>query len=172
MRDGGNSLLDRVIASVVESSLPMHLDSCPVPSLQGNFAGLISRSRSRWICCFSSRQAVDSINVEEFLSRDSSGSATRIVTRLLYRQPSAPVAVLEWISIVRPLANISRLLPLIHALLDVSACSTDGILWMPFVAQFAAIIVDQDASPLSRSCSRHCLMRILLASKSERPDFL
>lgn len=64
---------------------------------------------------------------------------------------------------------------MIHALLDVSACSAlelDGILWAPLVAQLAAIIVDQDTSPHSRSCSRHCLMNILLASKSERPVYL
>ena len=174
MRNARNSLLlDLVIASVVESSLPIYLEGLPVPSIQGNFAGLLTRSGSRWRGHLSSKSWKD-IDVEQFLSQDMSEPTIRIVIGLLYRQPSVRFAVLRWIPMINPIMDMTRFLPLIHALFDVSSSIETNTLeseeahWTSFLPRLTAIITDQNALPLLRSRSKYCLMKILLTSKAER----
>lgn len=170
-----SSLLNRVIASVVECALPMHLEGLPLSSIEGNFASLIARSTSRWTGHFSSTKAWGSINLEQVFSQDVSESTIRILTGLLYRHPSARVAILRWISNI-PDADVTLFLPIIHALLDVSSSSetykSEDHEWTSFIPKLAAVIADQDAPPLSRSRSQYSLMNILLASKTHRSSVL
>jgi len=169
-----SSLLDRVIASIVKCTLPMHLEGLPL-STEGNFASLIARSGFRWTGHFSSTKAWRSIDLEQVFSRDVSESTVRIVTGLLYRHPSTRVAVLRWISNIAD-ADVTLFLPIIHALLDVSSSSetyrSEDYDWTFFVTKLAAIISDQDAPPLSRSRSQYSVRNILLASKTHRPSLL
>jgi hypothetical protein len=173
-----SSLLDRVIANIVESSLPMHLEGIPLPSIHGKFASLTARSSSRWTGHFSSAKALDNIDIRQFLSRDISESTTRIVTGLLYRQPSARPAVLRWMSSGNPIMDVTHFLPMIYVLLDVSLSTGINIHeakifpWRSLVPKLAAIIVDQHAPCFSRSWAQHCLMKILLASEAEMSSFI
>jgi len=176
-----NTLLDQVIASAVECSIPMGLNGLPVPSSTGNLAALISRAKVRWAENLRLVKTKMDVDILQFLKRGQfSDSTSRIVQGLLYQQPSMFSAVMQWIKSEEcSKTDIQGILPVVHGSIDISGLQGQGgvlgiedAIPMSFLPQIAGFVANESAPTRLRLLSQQCLHDFILASGTRNSEVL
>ena len=171
-------LLEQIIAIAVEATLPIGLDGCPSFSSSSEPVTVIRRAESRWSqrCC----GIKANIDVQPFLSQGTfSDSTAKIISCLVYQQPSSRLALMDWLTSDRTSQHEPcHLVPILHALFD--SCSQDAAAianvpsntWLPFIMKIVQAIADIDIPSNIRIRAQYCLLNILSANSGDASKLL
>jgi nucleolar pre-ribosomal-associated protein 1 len=173
-------LLEQVIAIAIEASLPVSLDGhSPVStSSPSGLITVIKRAESRWA---RRNQVVGvDIDIRPFLMQDAfSDSTAKIISCLLYRQPSSHQALVDWLNPESLRKHDARyLVPILYAFVDSStpgrmpASAVKADVWLPFMSKIVQVIADVNVPSALRRRAQDCLICILSASGTDAPKLL
>ncbi|KAF8185167.1 ribosome 60S biogenesis N-terminal-domain-containing protein [Pholiota molesta] len=173
-------LLEQVIAIAIEASLPVSLDGhSPVStSSPSGLITIIKRAESRWA---RRNQVVGvDIDIRPFLMQDAlSDSTAKIISCLLYQQPSSHQALVDWLNPESLRKHDARyLVPILYAFVDsstpgrmpTSSAKTD--VWLPLMSKIVQVIADVNVPSALRRRAQDCLISILSASGTDAPKLL
>lgn len=174
-------LLEQIIAIAVEATLPIGLDGCPsslASSSSSDLITVIKRAESRW--SQRSNGAKANIDSHPFLSQETfSDSTAKIISCLVYQQPSSRLAVMEWLKSGRSSQHEPRhLVPILNAFFDSSSQDTTAVAsvpsktWLPFMWKIVQTIANIDIPTDIRTRAQYCLMNVLSATTGDASKLL
>jgi nucleolar pre-ribosomal-associated protein 1 len=159
------AVLEDMITMAVERCLPMFHDGFPLPIADTtlNLTNLINYAESCW-----PRQddpSIDGLNILSFLNRKIwSASSIRIMSTILYLQPTTRTVFLQWLGSngcsTRPVRQLAIVL---YAYLNSSVTQDEGLhesagdILMPLIPRMVDDIVHNHASDQIRADSVACI---------------
>ncbi|KAJ3506576.1 hypothetical protein NLJ89_g6794 [Agrocybe chaxingu] len=168
-------LLDDLIATSLEATLPIGLDGFSPPNASSDLVVMVKRSQTRW--AHRSRAAKVDLDIRQFLTQTTFSEATvRIISALLYCRPVSREIFAQWAASEDCLRrDINLLLPIIHAFLD-SAPTGQTVkyeIWAPLLPRILDVLVDKGGLSALKNKAKQCLSDILMtASEPEAEKIL
>ncbi|KJA21610.1 hypothetical protein HYPSUDRAFT_87850 [Hypholoma sublateritium FD-334 SS-4] len=174
-------LLEQIIAIAVEAALPIGLDGCLFSlaySSSSDSVTVVRRAESRWSQRGNGAKA--NIDIHPFLNQGTFSDFTaKIISCLVYQQPSSRLALMEWLKSDQSSQHEPRhLVPILNAFFDASSqdgtaiASVPSKTWLPFMAKIVQTIADIDVPTDIRIRAQHCLLNVLSATTGDASKLL